>query len=104
MAALVSLAWLTALLPRLTVLAVPAQLALLALLSLLTGLALLPRLAVAVRGIIHAARQGLHLVAEALHLVERFLRILLLAIEGLLGLVQLIAQALHAIGDTAVVE
>ena len=96
---------------RLTGLAISTKLAWLALLTLLARLARLSRLPrlltllpVAASGIAHAARQSFHLVAQLLDLIERFLRILLLAIEGLLCLVQLIAQALHAIGDAVVAE
>ena len=68
-------------------------------LALLAGLAsLLPLLSIAVRSIAHPAREGFHLVAKPLNLVEGFLRILLLAIEGLLRLVQGIVEALHAVG------
>lgn len=87
-------------------LAVSAELALLILLTgwalalpLLAGLApLLPLLSIARRGIAHPAGEGFHLVAKPLNLVEGFLRILLLAIEGLLRLVQGIVEALHAVG------
>src|SRR5260370_1720242 len=88
-------------LSRLTGLAVSAELAGLILLTglalpLLTGLPSL--LAVAVRCIAHAARERFHLVAKPLDLVEGFLRIYLLAIEGLLRLMQGIVEPLHAIG------
>jgi hypothetical protein len=70
-------------------------------LALLTWLALLP---ITSRGIAHAARESFHLTAKLLDLIERFLRILLLAIEGLLRLVQLIIEALHTRGDAVVAE
>src|SRR5260370_39235485 len=95
-------------LTRLTGLAGLAVSAELAGLILLTGLALtlltgLPSLlAVAVRCIAHAAREGLHLIAKPLDLVEGFLRIYLLAIEGLLRLMQGIVEPLHAVGDALI--
>jgi hypothetical protein len=70
----------------------------------LPWLALLTLLAVASRGITHAARESFHLTAKLLDLIERFLRILPLAIEGLLRLVELIVEALHAPRDTIVAQ
>jgi hypothetical protein len=73
-------------------------------LARLPWLALLTLLAITSRGIAHATRKSFHLTAKLLDLIERFLWILLLAIEGLLGLVQLIIEALHTPRDTVVAE
>jgi hypothetical protein len=70
----------------------------------LPWLALLTLLAITSRGIAHAASESFHLTAKFLNLIERFLRILLLAIEGLLRLVQLIIEALHTPRDTIVAQ
>jgi hypothetical protein len=103
------------LLPRLSGLAALTGLALLTGLAALISaklihlprlpwLALLTFLAITSRGIAHATRESFHLTAKLLNLIERFLRILLLAIEGLLRLVQLIIKALHTPRDTIVAE
>jgi hypothetical protein len=73
-------------------------------LARLSWLALLTLLAITSCGIAHATRKSFHLTAKLLDLIERFLRILLLAIEGLLRLVQLIIEALHTRGDAVVAE
>jgi hypothetical protein len=70
----------------------------------LPWLALLTLLPITSRGITHAASESFHLTAELLNLIERFLRILLLAIEGLLRLMELIVEALHAPRDTIVAQ
>ena len=90
-------------LSRLTRLAslIPAKLIRLARLPWLALLTLLP---ITSCGIAHSARESFHLTAKLLDLIERFLRILLLAIEGLLRLVELIVKALHAPRDTIVAE
>ena len=56
-------------------------------LARLSWLALLTLLAITSCGIAHAARKSFHLTAKLLDLIECLLRILLLAIEGLLRLV-----------------